>query len=134
MELAGVAGFRGHDVRTLSGGERQRACIAMTLAQDTPTIMLDEPTTYLDIAACHDLMGLVRTLNEEHGKTVVMVIHDLDLALRYSDRLLVMRRGARLAEGTVEEVLASGAVEQAFDVVVRPHADPEGPAYTVHRR
>lgn len=134
MEMAGVASFRNHDVRTLSGGERQRACIAMTLAQDTPTIMLDEPTTYLDIGACHDLMMLVRDLNERCNKTVIMVIHDLDLALRYSDRLLVMRRGSRLGEGSVDEVLASGALEQAFDVTVRPHADPEGPAFTIHRR
>lgn len=134
MELAGVANLRRHDVRTLSGGERQRACIAMTLAQDAPIIMLDEPTTYLDIGACHDLMALVRQLNEQHGKTVVMVIHDLDLALRYSDRLLVMRGGSRLGEGPVEEVLASGALQQAFDVSVHPHADPEGPAYTIHRR
>ncbi len=134
MELAGVADFRNHDVRTLSGGERQRACIAMTLAQDTPTIMLDEPTTYLDIGACHELMALVRRLNREHSKTVVMVIHDLDLALRYSDRLLVMQRGSRLGEGAVDEVLASGSLEQAFDVTIRAHDDPEGRAYTVYRR
>lgn len=134
MEMAGVADFRNHDVRTLSGGERQRACIAMTLAQDTPTIMLDEPTTYLDIGACHDLMALVRKLNEQHNKTVIMVIHDLDLALRYSDRLLVMQRGSRLGEGAVDEVLASGSLEQAFDVTIRAHDDPEGRAYTVYRR
>ena len=134
MELAGVANLRRHDVRTLSGGERQRACIAMTLAQDASIIMLDEPTTYLDIGACHDLMALVRQLNQQHGKTMVMVIHDLDLALRYSDRLLVMRGGSRLGEGRVEEVLASSTLQQAFDVSVHPHADPEGPAYTIHRR
>ena len=69
----------------------------MTLAQDTDLIVLDEPTTYLDIRACHETMELIRRLNEEAGKTIVMVIHDLDLALRYSDRLLVMERGRAAA-------------------------------------
>lgn len=131
MELANVARFRTHELRRLSGGERQRAFIAMTLAQDTDLIVLDEPTTYLDIRACHETMELVRRLNEEAGKTIVMVIHDLDLALRYSDRLLVMERGRATAAGTVEEVLEAGAIEHAFGVSIRPHAAPEGTAYTL---
>ena len=118
------------ELRRLSGGERQRAFIAMTLAQDTDLIVLDEPTTYLDIRACHETMELVRRLNDEAGKTVVMVIHDLDLALRYSDRLLVMERGRAAAAGTVEEVLATGAIERAFGVSIRPHAAAEGIAPT----
>ena len=131
LELAGVARFRHHDLRRLSGGERQRAFVAMTLAQDTATVVLDEPTTYLDIRACHELMELVRCLNQEHGKAIVMVIHDLDLALRYSDRLLVMERGRAAATGTVEEVLAAGAIERAFGVSIRSHVAPEGRAYTL---
>ena len=103
----------------------------MTLAQDTDLIVLDEPTTYLDIRACHETMELVRRLNVEAGKTVVMVIHDLDLALRYSDRLLVMECGRASAAGTVEEVLETGAIERAFGVSIRPHAAAEGIAYTL---
>lgn len=131
LELAGIARFRDHELRRLSGGERQRAFIAMTLAQDTDLIVLDEPTTYLDIRACHETMQLVRTLNEDAGKTVVMVIHDLDLALRYSDRLLVMERGRATGSGAVENVLATGAIERAFGVSIKPHTAAEGKAYTL---
>ena len=115
LELAGIARFRTQELRRLSGGERQRAFIAMTLAQDTD----------------HETMELIRRLNEEAGKTIVMVIHDLDLALRYSDRLLVMERGRAAAAGTVEEVLATGAIERAFGVSIRPHEAAEGRAYTL---
>lgn len=121
MERAGVARFRGHDLHQLSGGERQRAHLARTLAQDTDLIVLDEPTTYLDISACHDLMALVRDLNRREGKTVAMVIHDLDLALRYSDFLVVMQKGRVVDAGPTDEVLASGAVGDAFQMDICPH-------------
>ncbi|RDC44681.1 ABC transporter ATP-binding protein [Adlercreutzia equolifaciens subsp. celatus] len=121
MERAGVAAFHNHDLRQLSGGERQRAHLARTLAQDTDLIVLDEPTTYLDISACHDLMALVRDLNRREGKTVAMVIHDLDLALRYSDYLVVMQKGRVAAQGPTDEVLASGAVGDAFHMDICPH-------------
>lgn len=124
MERAGVARFRSHDLRQLSGGERQRAHVARTLAQDTDLIVLDEPTTYLDISACHDLMALVRDLNRREGKTVAMVIHDLDLALRYSDYLVVMQKGRVTAQGPTDEVLASGAVGDAFHMDICPHDRP----------
>ena len=100
MERAGVEAFRNHDLRQLSGGERQRVHLARTLAQDTGLIVLDEPTTYLDISACHDLMALVRDLNRREGKTVAMVIHDLDLALRYSDYLVVVQKGRVAGPGS----------------------------------
>jgi iron complex transport system ATP-binding protein len=119
MRRCGVEQFRGYDIRFLSGGERQRAFIAMTLVQDTGIIALDEPTTYLDAHACHEIMQLVRELNERDGKTIIMVIHDLDLALRYSDHLAVMGKGRLLSEGTVAEVLTAQAIEQAFQVRVQ---------------
>lgn len=131
LDRAGISRFRTSDLRRLSGGERQRAFIAMTLAQDTRLIVLDEPTTYLDIHACHEVMQLVRALNEEEGKTVIMVIHDLDLALRYSDRLLVMERGCAVATGKVSEVLAADALEHAFGVSIHPHETTEGRAYAL---
>ena len=124
MERAGVARFRSHDLHQLSGGERQRAHVARTLAQDTDLIVLDEPTTYLDISACHDLMALVRDLNRREGKTVAMVIHDLDLALRYSDYLVVMQKGRVVDAGPTDEVLASGAVGDAFSMDICPHDRP----------
>lgn len=124
MERAGVARFRNHNLRQLSGGERQRAHVARTLAQDTDLIVLDEPTTYLDISACHDLMALVRDLNRREGKTVAMVIHDLDLALRYSDYLVVMQKGRVTAQGPTEAVLAGGAVGDAFSMDICPHDRP----------
>lgn len=129
LEMAGIEAFRDNDVRQLSGGERQRAFIAMTLAQETDIIVLDEPTTYLDIKACHETMQLVRKLNEEAGKTIVMVIHDLDLALRYSDKVMVMERGACLDMGSVDEVLASGALERAFHMDIHATASAWGTSY-----
>lgn len=134
MALTDVERFRNHDVRYLSGGERQRTFIAMTLAQDTEIIALDEPTTYLDVHACHDIMRLVGELNRDAGKTIVMVIHDLDLALRYSDHLIVMERGKCLYAGGVNAVLESKAIDQAFQVEVKK-IDVEGrEAYTLFPR
>lgn len=129
MELADVARLRSCDVRRLSGGQRQRAFVAMTLAQDADIVVLDEPTTYLDIGACHDVMRLVRRLNEDCGKTVVLVIHDLDLALRYSDRVAVMDAGSLAASGSVGEVYASRAIDDAFGIDLRRCGVGEGEAY-----
>lgn len=132
MRLAGVERFRAHDLRRLSGGERQRAFIAMTLAQDTGIVVLDEPTTYLDIGACHETMELVRMLNADMGKTVVMVIHDIDLALRYSDEIMVMERGRHSFSGSVEAVLESGAIEHAFGVHIQPVTCGHGVSYSLY--
>lgn len=129
LALTGIEHFRHHQLQQLSGGERQRAYIAMTLAQDTPIILMDEPTTYLDIGACHELMQLVRQLNTEEGKTIIMVIHDIDLALRYSDRLVVMEKGAIQATGEVPAVLETGAIERAFGVEIIPQDTPRGRGY-----
>ena len=125
-------------VPTLSLKAKARARRVAVLAQASrPPAMTVEALVacgrnpYLDIRACHETMELVRRLNEEAGKTIVMVIHDLDLALRYSDRLLVMERGRASAAGTVEEVLATGAIERAFGVSIRPHEAAEGRAYTL---
>ena len=131
MRMAGVERFRDCDLRRRSGGERPRAFIAMTLAQDTAIIVLDEPTTYLDIGACHETMQLVCRLNEEMGKTVIMVIHDLDLALRYSDEVMVMERGVSTYAGSVDEVLRSGAIERAFGVSIRVVDADEGRSYSL---
>jgi iron complex transport system ATP-binding protein len=129
LEATGVAQFRHKDVRRLSGGERQRAFIAMTLAQDTDIIILDEPTTYLDIHACHEVMHLVHDLNESLSKTLIMVIHDLDLALRYSDDMVIMERGRIVFAGDVDDPAALGALEQTFLVRVVPMQEGDNRAF-----
>jgi len=134
MEATGVDQFRHQDVRYLSGGERQRVFIAMILAQNTEIIVMDEPTTYLDMHACHDIMRLVRDLNAVSSKTIVMVNHDIDLALRYSDRIAVMDKGCLLYTGDVPEVLASGTLEEAFHVEICPFPSDTRTGYTIFPR
>ena len=134
ISMAGIEHFRNHDVRRLSGGERQKAFIAMVLAQDTSIVVLDEPTTYLDIRACHELMSLITRLNSEMGKTIIMVIHDLDLALRYSGHMLVMDLGRNVIHSTVDEVLASGSLEKVFKMRIREYCSEEGIAHVLFPR
>lgn len=102
-------------VSQLSGGQRQRAYIAMALAQDTNIIYLDEPTTYLDINIRFEIMELVRTLNQA-GKTIVMVLHDLNLALAYSDTIILMDQGRIQTQGTPQQVIATGLIDQVFQI------------------
>lgn len=90
ISLMGLEGLRDRNARKLSGGERQRAFLAMTVAQGARTLLLDEPTTYLDVRAALDLMQLVRRLADEQGTTIVCVTHDVDLALRFSDGICVL--------------------------------------------
>lgn len=121
-------------VGELSGGQRQRAFIAMVLAQDTPVVLFDEPTSFLDVSACYEVMELMRSLKEEHGKTVVAVIHDIDLALRYSDKVCVMRDGKLLAQGAPQEAEVLAAVEDAFDVRIELLHGELGSLYALWRR
>lgn len=111
-------------VEELSGGQRQRVWVAMMLAQDPHVLLLDEPTTYLDIAHQVDVLDLLADLNEERGTTVVMVLHDLNLAARYADHLVVMAAGRVVREGPPAEVLDEDCVRQAFGLVARVVADP----------
>ncbi|MFI9157890.1 ABC transporter ATP-binding protein [Kitasatospora aureofaciens] len=106
----------------LSGGQRQRAWIAMALAQGTDILLLDEPTTYLDIAHQVEVLDLVRRLNVERGRTVVAVLHDLNQAARYADHLVAMRDGRVVAEGAPGEVVTAELVREVFglDSVVVP--------------
>lgn len=123
MRSTGVAVLRDRPVDELSGGQRQRAWIAMLLAQETPVMLLDEPTTYLDIAHQLEVLELCRRLNREQGRTVVLVLHDLDQACRYADHLVVMREGRVLATGAPEQVMTAGLVAEAFglEALVQRH-------------
>jgi len=111
-------------VDQLSGGQRQRAWIAMALAQDTDLLLLDEPTTYLDLSHQIEVLDLVRNLNRHRGRTVVMVLHDLNLAARYSDRLVAMRDRVMVSEGTPEEVLTAEMLRETFRLDAQVIADP----------
>lgn len=118
MRVAGVEHLAHKAARALSGGERQRAFIAMVLAQRARTVLLDEPTTYLDPRAALDVMRLTRGLVHEQGMTGAVVIHDLPLALRFCDRIAVMDSGHIVAVGTPAEILDQGVLEQVFGVTI----------------
>ena len=115
MRAMDLSDLSERSLKSLSGGQRQKAYIAMALAQDTAVVLLDEPTTYLDIAHQLQLMELAKALAAK-GKTVVLVLHDLPLALEHADRLVVMKGGKLAAAGTPEEVFNSGCLKQVFGV------------------
>lgn len=108
----------------LSGGQRQRAWIAMALAQQTGLVLLDEPTTFLDLAHQIEVLELVRMLNQERGATVVMVLHDLNLAARYSDQIVAMRDGAIVASGGPKQVITPDLMREVFGLDAMVIEDP----------
>ncbi|OIH93277.1 cobalamin/Fe3+-siderophore ABC transporter ATP-binding protein [Curtobacterium sp. MCBA15_009] len=124
IAATGLTEVAHRDVASLSGGQRQRAWIALVVAQQAQTLLLDEPTTYLDLAHQLEVLRLVRRLNREQGSTVVMVLHDLSLAARYSDRLVVLHDGGVAADGPPAEVLTPALLEHAFGLHARVLADP----------
>ncbi|MCX4741480.1 ABC transporter ATP-binding protein [Streptomyces antibioticus] len=111
-------------VDELSGGQRQRAWIAMAVAQGTPVMLLDEPTTYLDLAHQIDVLDLITDLNRHQGRTVVMVLHDLNQACRYADHIVAMKSGRIVAEGTPSEVITAEVVENVFGLRCVVGEDP----------
>lgn len=123
MAATSVTGLSGRLVDELSGGQRQRVWVAMALAQQTPIVLLDEPTTFLDIAHQIDLLELLRDLNAQ-GRTIVAVLHDLNHASRYASHLIAMRDGAVVAEGTPHEVVTAELVESVFSLPCRVIDDP----------
>ncbi|WEV24311.1 ABC transporter ATP-binding protein [Streptomyces sp. 71268] len=125
LAMTGVSELAQRPIDSLSGGQRQRVWISMTLAQGTDLLLLDEPTTYLDLAHAIDVLDLVDDLHES-GCTVVMVLHDLNLATRYSDHLIVMRAGSILAQGTPREVITAELLEEAFGLRAKVIDDPVG--------
>ncbi|SDY94791.1 iron complex transport system ATP-binding protein [Micromonospora pattaloongensis] len=122
MTLADVAALADRPVDSLSGGQRQRVWIAMTLAQQTEALLLDEPTTFLDLAHQVEILDLLRRLRVERGRTVVAVLHDLNQAARYADHVVAMRDGAVVAAGPPGDILTADLVREVFglDCVVVP--------------
>ncbi|KEI43733.1 ABC transporter ATP-binding protein [Saccharopolyspora rectivirgula] len=124
LELTGIAELADRALDELSGGQRQRAWISMALAQGTDLLLLDEPTTYLDLSHQVDVLELVNQLHAENGRTVVMVLHDLNLAARYADRLVAMKDGAVVAEGEPGEVLTEALLAEVFGLSAKVVPDP----------
>jgi iron complex transport system ATP-binding protein len=113
-------------VATLSGGQRQRAWLAMALAQDTHFLLLDEPTSFLDLSHQIEVMELVRQMQEHHGKTLVLVLHDLNLAARYANHIVMLKKGSVFAEGTPRAVLTPPNLREVFSIEAHLAYDDEG--------
>lgn len=124
LEMTDVAELADRSVDSLSGGQRQRVWISMVLAQHTDVLFLDEPTTYLDLAHSIEVLDLVNRLRRDLDRTVVMVLHDLNLAIRYSDNLVVMRDGDLFATGRPEEIITSELLKEVFELDASVIEDP----------
>ncbi|UCR89895.1 ABC transporter ATP-binding protein [Mycetocola spongiae] len=124
MRATNVTDLAGRSLDELSGGQRQRVWLAMVLAQETPLLLLDEPTTFLDIAHQIEVLDLCRTLNEETGRTIVAVLHDLNHACRYASHIIAMREGRVLAHGAPEEIITEERVREIFGLDCRIIPDP----------
>ncbi|MCP3740546.1 ABC transporter ATP-binding protein [Rossellomorea sp. BNER] len=116
--------FQDRKVDELSGGQRQRAWIALTLAQDTDIILLDEPTTYLDMTHQIEILDLLFELNEQEERTIVMVLHDLNLACRYAHNIVAIKNQQIYAQGKPEEVISCELVKNVFDMNCQVTSDP----------
>ncbi|MEV4195156.1 ABC transporter ATP-binding protein [Streptomyces toxytricini] len=125
MAATGVAELADRTVDELSGGQRQRVWIAMALAQQTPLLLLDEPTTYLDIQHQIDVLDLCAELHENQGRTLVAVLHDLNHAARYATHLIALRGGKVIAQGPPAEVVTAELVEKVFGLRCQIIDDPE---------
>lgn len=115
MTAAGVADLAGRPVEELSGGQRQRVWMAMVLAQRTPYLLLDEPTTFLDITHQYELLTLLARLRDE-GRTIITVLHDINQACRYADHLIAMRDGRVVAEGAPADIVDAALIQKVFDL------------------
>lgn len=116
LDVTGMADMRRRFVDHLSGGQRQRAWIALCLAQGTDLILLDEPTTFLDVAYQLEVLDLLAELNREQGKTIAMVLHDFNMASEYADHIFVMKDGGLVTQGRPDEVLTSDIFHQVFGI------------------
>ncbi|UOQ94369.1 ABC transporter ATP-binding protein [Halobacillus shinanisalinarum] len=116
--------LKDRSVDSLSGGQRQRAWIAMTLAQDTDLLLLDEPTTYLDMSHQIDILDLLFDLNKDNGRTVVMVLHDINLACRYADHIVAVKDKTVYAQGKPEDVINCDLMQHVFEMTCDVREDP----------
>lgn len=124
LAATGIADLAERSADELSGGQRQRVWIAMALAQETDILLLDEPTTFLDVAHQVDVLDLLTDLNRERGTTIVMVLHDINLAARYADHLFAVRDGGIVAGGSPSEIVTSELIREVFDLDALVVDDP----------
>lgn len=128
LACLGITHLEHRFVPTLSGGERQKVYIAMLLAQQTPVVLMDEPTTYLDISHKFEVMEIARQL-ADRGKTVALVLHDLDLAMQYADRIVLMQNGRIVSCGTPEDLYSGGLLEEVFGICMEQIHTRDGMQY-----
>ena len=124
LEATDTAQLASRRIEELSGGQRQRVWIAMALSQDPDILLLDEPTTFLDVRHQLDALDVLADLNRERGTTIVMVLHELSLAARYADHMILMGEGQIIAEGTPAEVVTAERMREAFGLEAQIMADP----------
>ncbi len=116
MEMTGISDYKDRPVMGLSGGQRQRVYCAMALAQKTRILFLDEPTTYLDVRYQVEILELIQKLNQELGMTIMMVLHDINHALYYSDEIIGLKNGSVLLQGKPEEMINEEIIEQLYGI------------------
>lgn len=124
LTITGMIELAQRPLEALSGGQRQRAWIAMALAQATPTLLLDEPTTFLDIAHQLEVLDLLQTLQATEGRTIVMVLHDLNQAARYAHHMVVMRQGQVVVAGAPDQVMTTAMLQEVFGITADIIPDP----------
>ena len=124
LQSTGIEEFRERPIEALSGGQRQRAWIAMALAQQTEILILDEPTTYLDLAHQLEILKLLEELNKKQGTTIVMVIHELNNAARFADHMIGVKKGKVVCEGTAHEVMTKENLKELFNIDAEIVEDP----------
>lgn len=124
LEITGMADLAGQPLGELSGGQRQLAWVAMALAQDTPLLLLDEPTTFLDMAHQIEVLDVLKRLNRDHGRTIVMVLHDLNLAARYASHMVVIGDGKLLCQGSPWDIMQPQVLATAFGIDAHVLRDP----------
>ena len=132
LETMGISDLSHRLLPTLSGGQRQKVYIAQALAQETPIILLDEPTTYLDISHQLALMAQLRTLSDS-GKTVILVLHDLSLALEYAHHIAILHNHQITAQGTPDEIYNSPNIKEAFDITMKKVQTSAGEKFFYHK-
>ena len=124
IENTGVTKYKNTPIGALSGGERQRAYVAQALCQKPDVLLLDEPTTYLDISYQLELMELVRTINEKFNITIVMVLHELNQASKYSDRLIIMKNGTIVSDGCPNKTVNKEVIKDVYNIECDIDKDP----------
>lgn len=125
LDVTGIKDFAEMEVESLSGGQRQKVWIALTLAQDTDVIILDEPTTYLDMAHQLDVLQLLKKLNDQEDRTIVMVLHDINHAARFSDHLIMMNAGEIVETGSPLSVMTQKTLKQVYNIEATIISEPK---------